>query len=192
MEYDKRTYLQSRHYVSGISFNRNWTSYRDRFGDIYKSIDIDFWWGIDNAYYLTNSKSYNLVVQVAGQDYTDVGNIVYKNFVVQKESNKFAMSYSSVYIVPLDQIITLSMNGSMTLSNGAPFSTYDQDNDQSIGNCAAVHSAGWWFNDCTNCNPNSRLWPGGNSSRLGVDDEFFWNDGLYGWSAWATALWFTR
>ena len=29
---------------------------------------------------------------------------------------------------------------------GARFSTYDRDNDNSNGNCAAESNSGWWFN----------------------------------------------
>ncbi|XP_033728932.1 fibrinogen gamma chain-like [Pecten maximus] len=87
MEYDLRTYLQLRHYTSGIPFDRDWTSYRDCFGDIYEENDgtRDFWWGNQNAYYLTNSRQYDLLIQAVGYGYSDIGNIVYKNFVVQDE-----------------------------------------------------------------------------------------------------------
>ncbi|XP_060067315.1 fibrinogen-like protein 1 [Ylistrum balloti] len=189
MDYDLRTYYQLRHYTTGISFNRNWTSYSNGFGDIQ---NMDFWWGNQYAYYLTNSRQYNLVLQVSGEDNNDIGNIVYENFVVQNEASNYTMTYSSVYIIPVKDMITLAMNDSMESSNGSSFSTYDQDNDNSAGNCASTHGAGWWFNNCTDCNPNGQLWPGGNSTRVGVENEFFWNNGLSGWSAWATALWFTR
>lgn len=28
------------------------------------------------------------------------------------------------------------------------FSSFDIDNDKKLGNCAAEHSGGWWFNNC--------------------------------------------
>ena len=38
--------------------------------------------------------------------------------------------------------------------NGAAFSTYDVDNDQSGGDCAGDQAAGWWYNDCAVSNLN--------------------------------------
>ena len=36
------------------------------------------------------------------------------------------------------------------------FSTPDNDNDKSNGNCAADQKSGWWYNNCTNINLNSQ------------------------------------
>ncbi|XP_069107307.1 angiopoietin-related protein 1-like [Argopecten irradians] len=191
MDYDYRTYLQQRHYQTSITFDRDWASYRDGFGSLNGTYNMNFWWGNMNAYYLTNSRTYDLVIQAVGQDYNDIGNIVYTDFVVHSEGNNFAMTYSSVYIIPLANHLTLPMNDSLA-SSGTNFSTYDSDRDQSYGNCAATHGAGWWFDNCTDCNPNGVLWPNGNNVRAGVQNEFFWNDGLSGWSAWGTSLWFTN
>jgi len=32
--------------------------------------------------------------------------------------------------------------------NGWKFSTYDRDNDQYSGNCAAAYGGGFWFHNC--------------------------------------------
>ena len=46
-----------------------------------------------------------------------------------------------------------------TLS-GMGFSTYDNDNDANLANCAFVKQAGWWFRDCTHANLNGVYNPG--------------------------------
>ena len=40
--------------------------------------------------------------------------------------------------------------GTLRQHSGAPFSTYDQDNDETSGeNCAARYQSGWWFDGCS-------------------------------------------
>ena len=38
--------------------------------------------------------------------------------------------------------------------NGMKFSTPDNDNDKSGGNCAASWDSGWWYNHCDHININ--------------------------------------
>ena len=40
--------------------------------------------------------------------------------------------------------------------NGMKFSTPDNNNDRSSGNCAAQWKTGWWYNNCTNININTK------------------------------------
>ena len=40
--------------------------------------------------------------------------------------------------------------------NGMKFSTPGTDNDRSSGNCAAKWKTGWWYNNCTNININTK------------------------------------
>ncbi len=46
---------------------------------------------------------------------------------------------------------------------GMKFTTRDRDNDMQVnGNCADMYHAGWWLNDCSCSNLNSRVskeWP---------------------------------
>ena len=42
------------------------------------------------------------------------------------------------------------------LVNGMKFSTPDNDNDASNGNCAIQWKSGWWYNNCTDININSQ------------------------------------
>jgi len=40
--------------------------------------------------------------------------------------------------------------------NGAPFSTYDLDNDSYSGNCAKSYQGAWWYKKCHASNLNGR------------------------------------
>ncbi|OWF35225.1 angiopoietin-related protein 1-like [Mizuhopecten yessoensis] len=191
MAFDKRTYLQIRHYGGNETlFVQNWEAYKNGFGDISETDDWkrNFWLGNENAYYLTNSKDYHLIVQLAEYHYTSFGQYRLNYFVVKSEEDNYSMSYTTAY----PYLLSIVFGNSMLSSNGANFSTFDRDNDIFPGNCAQKHGTGWWFASCSRCNPNGRLWPGGINVRLNVDDEFFWEDGLNGWSAWGTSMWLSR
>jgi len=48
--------------------------------------------------------------------------------------------------------------------NALSFTTYDQDNDPDVSNCAAVWSGGWWYNRCyyacLTCHTVNHRWTG--------------------------------
>ena len=62
-------------------------------------------------------------------------------------------------------------SGSYNL-NGMPFSTHDQDNDKTGGNCAASWQGAWWYNRCTYSNLNG-LYLEGQSNSNGVTWLYF-------------------
>ncbi|XP_046554899.1 techylectin-5B-like [Haliotis rubra] len=57
---------------------------------------------------------------------------------------------------------------------GQPFSTFDRDNDDSPLNCAQEHQSGFWFKNCTPCNPNGVWSETPDKMRAGVPWEMFW------------------
>ncbi|XP_069125656.1 fibrinogen-like protein 1 [Argopecten irradians] len=192
MQFDKRTFVQIRHQGGNETlFVQTWDAYKKGFGDMCETTHKkrNFWLGNEKIYFLTNSREYSLVMQVADDNYKSFGQIRLNNFMVKNENNNFAMSYTTTF-----QYLSMSMvfGNSMLSNNGAEFSTFDRDSDASFTNCAQRHGAGWWFVNCSRCNPNGRLWPGGTNTRLNVDDEFFWEDGLSGFSAWGTSMWLIR
>ncbi|XP_033749129.1 angiopoietin-related protein 1-like [Pecten maximus] len=192
MQFDKRTYIQIHHYGGNETlFVQNWEGYKNGFGNICETIHKkrNFWLGNEKIHLLTNSRNYSLVMQLSEYDYKPFGQIRLNRFVVKNEENNYALSYTTVF-----RYLSFKMvfENSMLSNNGANFSTFDRDNDVYSGNCAQLHGAGWWFVNCSRCNPNGRLWPGGTNARLNVDDEFFWDDGLSGWSAWGTSMWIVR
>ena len=45
-------------------------------------------------------------------------------------------------------------------NNGLPFTTFDNDNDSRLwsgGICAVAFNSGWWFDTCSNNNPNGLI-----------------------------------
>ena len=62
--------------------------------------------------------------------------------------------------------------------NNMRFSTKDNDNDGSSGNCASSWRSGWWFNRCMHANLN------GQNHNDGITS--CWNGILWYTNAWST------
>jgi len=45
---------------------------------------------------------------------------------------------------------------SFSYHNGKPFSTRDQDNDDTDGNCAKLYHGAWWYRNCHLSNLNGK------------------------------------
>nr|KAG5702735.1 hypothetical protein BaRGS_003609 [Batillaria attramentaria] len=100
----------------------------------------------------------------------------YPNFAVSSEASGYSFSMFAPPAFPLLDCLTPL--------EGAPFSTYDNDNDNTGSvNCAAKHGAGFWFQgtSCSAvCNPFGLLtWPAGDA-RTGVPYEVYWNHDTLG------------
>ena len=70
------------------------------------------------------------------------------------------------------QLVGSVQPGLVVHHNNMPFSTYDNDNDTWVGNCANEYNAPWWYTSC---------WSGSISG--GGEDEVGWANGAY----WAGA-----
>ncbi|XP_033735551.1 angiopoietin-related protein 2-like [Pecten maximus] len=135
--FDNRvTYVQYRRY-GNVSFNRDWQSYVDGFGDL----EGDFWLGNKYIHLITDQKSYTCGVRL--YDDTDIWQFdSYSDFKVDSESNLFRITYT-----PYSFDWGMSPSDSTKDSRNQPFSTHDRD---STG-CATIEQAGWWYNTgCTN------------------------------------------
>lgn len=51
-------------------------------------------------------------------------------------------------------IVLLSLGNALMSHNLMEFSTYDNDNDLNVGNCAASYTGAWWYNNCYFSNLN--------------------------------------
>ena len=71
--------------------------------------------------------------------------VEYSSFSVGPETDKYRLSVSGFSGDIGDALAAPAHPG--RIANGMKFSTPDDDNDNSSGNCA--YSVGWWFNECS-------------------------------------------
>jgi len=139
------------HQHLGIPFdwNRNWADYKAGFG----SIDADFWLGLEKMHLLTSSQPYRLRVEVQHQS-LNWYSAEYWSFKIGDELNdKYRLEvagYSGDAGDSLQYEDEWDGDGAFGAyyHNGMKFTTYDQDNDPAIENCAKSLGGGWWYNMC--------------------------------------------
>lgn len=113
-----------------VDFYRNWTEYKNGFGDPAK----EFWIGLDMIYYLTNENNNTLRIEM--EDWGGGKRIVnYEIFQVSSESSGYELFLKG---------FSGDAGDSLTAHVGMKFSTFDNDNDRAPiefwgGNCAKRH-----------------------------------------------------
>ena len=127
-------------------FNKGWSDYEQGFGDL--SGD-KLWYGLKPLSCLTDNGQWELRVDIQFDNNT-WSHLHYKQFKVGNTSAEYPLTIGGFTgVTPTDPFVTHPLNG-------ARFSTYDNDNDKSGGNCAASHKNGWWFNNCNYINPSQQ------------------------------------
>ncbi|XP_076471196.1 microfibril-associated glycoprotein 4-like [Babylonia areolata] len=148
-------------------FYRDWEQYAEGFGDV----SGNHWLGLRKVHQLTQSRCYMLVVQLNLANSTYYQRY-YRNFTVSGERQHFVMDFNSSF-----HWVNF-LGDCLSDVRGKPFSTYDADHDDADGSCAERHHSGWWFGNCTLCNPTGELvQPMYNTSRTS-DRQAFWTPGL--------------
>jgi len=134
-----------------FDWNRTWAEYKAGFG----SIDADFWLGLENMHLLTSSQPYRLRVEVQERSANLWYSAEYWSFKIGDGLNvdKYRLDvsgYSGDAGDALQYEGEYNGNGKFGFyyHNGMKFTTYDQDNDHGVDNCAAGHSGGWWYKSC--------------------------------------------
>ncbi|XP_046367746.2 fibroleukin-like [Haliotis rufescens] len=166
MQYVGNTYIQRR--IDGsTSFNRSWQDYKNGFGDLSKN----FWLGNDKIAYITNGRAQNLIFETKDESSPNIRQRVYKEFVLSQDG-LYSMTYTNTWGHGEP-----SRHGGDCLVElkGQPFSTFDQDRDDSPQNCAQEHGSGFWFKNCTACNPNGVWSDPPEKKRAGIPEEMFWD-----------------
>ncbi|XP_067454690.1 fibrinogen-like protein 1 [Thunnus thynnus] len=176
------TVIQRR--ISGTErFNRSWAEYKDGFGDMDAELG-EFWLGNDNLYYITAQGNYSLRINLedfdGNQRYAE-----YKNFKVADEKDHYRLTFGDYVGTAGDALSGSYQVGVSTWAShqGIKFSTYDQDNDNYMGNCAQEDKGGWWFNKCHAAHLNGLYYPNGHYNGL-TDDGIVW----YTWRGWWYSL----
>ncbi|XP_011187131.1 ryncolin-1-like [Zeugodacus cucurbitae] len=120
-----------------VDFYRNWTDYKEGFGDL----TGNYWIGLEKLHALTSDCEQELYIQLRrhnGKEYY----AKYTQFVIAEESESYALKKLGNY---------RGNNGDAFGRHvGMKFSTYDRDNDIDIRNCAEEFKGGWWFLNCYN------------------------------------------
>ncbi|KAL0965360.1 hypothetical protein UPYG_G00280240 [Umbra pygmaea] len=139
-----------------LEFYRNWKNYTMGFGDI----NNEFWLGLANLHKMTAAGQYELRV-----DLRDNGESAYAQY------DKFTISDSrSRYKIHIGGY-SGTAGDSMTYHQGRPFSTYDNDNDIAVTNCALSYKGAFWYKNCHRVNLMGKY--GENSHSKGIN-WFHW------------------
>ncbi|XP_034475321.1 ficolin-2-like isoform X1 [Drosophila innubila] len=119
-----------------VNFNRNWTEYKNGFGNL----NGEFFLGLDKIHAITAERTQELLVVL--EDFEgDNRYETYDDFAVGDEGQQY-------------ELLTVGKaNGtagdSLTYHQGSKFSTFDQNNDKiTFKNCAKEDNGAWWYFDC--------------------------------------------
>lgn len=134
-----------------VDFYRNWISYKEGFG----SPDDEHWLGNEKLYYLTNQKRYTIRIDLVNR-YGSPYYAKFDFFRINDESDKYRLSEVGSYSGTADSRGSSHSSAGFALHHhrNYQFSTYDQDNDASVDNCARRRHGAWWYNDCAVSNLN--------------------------------------
>ncbi|XP_066515911.1 tenascin [Hoplias malabaricus] len=145
-----------RRYHGNLDFYRNWKNYTAGFGDV----NDEFWLGLSNLHKITASGHYELRVDL--RDGQESAYAHYDKFYISEPRSRYKIligGYSG------------TAGDSMTYHQNRPFSTYDNDNDIAVTNCALSYKGAFWYKNCHRVNLMGRY--GDNSHSKGIN-WFHW------------------
>ncbi|XP_022595585.1 tenascin-like isoform X2 [Seriola dumerili] len=120
-----------------LEFFRNWKNYTAGFG----SMNDEFWLGLSNLHKITSSGHYELRVDM--RDKGELAYAQYDKFTIAEPRTRYKV-YIGAY--------SGTAGDSMTYHQGRPFSTYDNDNDVAVTNCALSYKGAFWYKNCHRVN----------------------------------------
>ena len=135
------TVIQKR-FNGSVDFNRNWTDYKNGFGDACG----EYWLGNEVIHQLTANKTYKLqIIMTDWNSFTKYAK--YDTFSLADEANGYRLNLGSY---------SGNAGDSMAIHNNSKFSTGDRDNDDNptISNHAVHYSGAWWYSDGLQSNLN--------------------------------------
>uniref|UniRef100_A0A674F2E2 Tenascin Ca n=1 Tax=Salmo trutta TaxID=8032 RepID=A0A674F2E2_SALTR len=139
-----------------LEFFRNWKNYTGGFGDM----NDEFWFGLANLHKMTASGQYELRVDL--RDNGKSAYAQYDKFTIAEPRSRYKM-YLGTY--------SGTAGDSMIYHHGRPFSTYDNDNDIAVTNCALSYKGAFWYKNCHRANLMGKY--GDNSHSKGIN-WFHW------------------
>uniref|UniRef100_A0AAG5DLB1 Fibrinogen C-terminal domain-containing protein n=1 Tax=Anopheles atroparvus TaxID=41427 RepID=A0AAG5DLB1_ANOAO len=135
-----------RRFNGRVNFYRNWTMYKNGFGDV----NGEHWLGLEKLHAMTRSGRHEMLVVL--EDHDGYGRYaLYESFRIGSEAEKYKLTIGNY---------SGTAGDSLSCSNGANFSTFDQDNDKTSGfNCAQQYHGVWclfFYFNCRNLNGQYR------------------------------------
>ncbi|XP_046865594.1 fibrinogen-like protein A [Drosophila willistoni] len=106
----------------------------------------EFFLGLENLHRITNSHTYELYVQLGYHNGTFLF-ASYDNFRIGNETTKYKLESLGEFRGTAKNVMDYNLNAS--------FSSFDQDNDHSIVNCAQMYGA-WWHKRCSSIRLNAK------------------------------------
>ena len=121
---------------ASLSFNKDWTAYKNGFGDLGGNL----WIGLENMHLLTSSgMNATLRIDLRHKNAPHVlAHAEYESFKIGSELSGYTLNFGRYYGNAGDAL-------SSGLHNGRRFYTHDKD---TAGQCAARNAGGWWFSAC--------------------------------------------
>ncbi|XP_049533411.1 angiopoietin-related protein 1-like [Anopheles darlingi] len=137
-----------------INFNRNWSEYRDGFGDLEK----EFWLGLENMHQITMARAHEIIFEM--KDFSGTYKYArYNAFKIGSENEQYRLNVLGTY--------SGTAGDSMSYNKGMKFTTKDRDNDLIADTQCAHYTAGaWWHNSCTYVNFNGLYINANNSTSI--------------------------
>jgi ficolin len=154
------------------NFYRNWTEYRDGFGDV----DEEFWLGNEMIHKITKFNTYKLRIDL--MDF--YGNKRYAEYAsIQVGSQAYGYKLTvGTYTGDAGDSLNNPLKPDQ-VSQGMQFSTYDVNHDKWYNNCAVTFKGAWWYNACHVSNLNGLYLRGNHSSFADGIEWYYWTGYYY-------------
>ncbi|XP_025078913.1 angiopoietin-related protein 7-like [Pomacea canaliculata] len=128
-----------------VDFFRNWTDYRNGFGDL----NGEFWLGLDNLHTLTSLRHYELRVDLEAFNGTRAF-AGYRGFRIGDVGTNYTLYF--------DDFLGGNAGDSLTYHKGHGFMTKDYGDSH---RCAGDYHGAWWYDNCFDSNLNGIYIPTG-------------------------------
>ncbi|KAK7163953.1 hypothetical protein R3I94_002621 [Phoxinus phoxinus] len=139
-----------------VDFYRNWRNYSAGFGDT----NDEFWLGLLNLHKITTAGQYEIRVDL--RDGPETVFAVYDRFSVSDPRSRYKIQIGAY---------SGTAGDSLSYHQNRPFSTYDNDNDIAVTNCALSYKGAFWYKNCHRVNLMGKY---GDSSHSKGINWFHW------------------
>uniref|UniRef100_A0A673JRY1 Tenascin-like n=1 Tax=Sinocyclocheilus rhinocerous TaxID=307959 RepID=A0A673JRY1_9TELE len=139
-----------------VDFYRNWRNYSAGFGDT----NDEFWLGLSNLHKITSAGQYELRVDL--RDGQESVFAVYDKFYIADPRSRYKIQIGAY---------SGTAGDSLSYHQNRPFSTYNNDNDIAVTNCALSYKGAFWYKNCHRVNLMGKY---GDSSHSKGINWFHW------------------